>query len=105
MKSGCHTGGSPDAGSTFLYAGTVRRAGSLAAYPSVEVGVKAQSELYAACSATNGNFWIVAANANALDWSSASTRIRSSNGEAVMLPAPESSCNSCHSEFLLMTAP
>jgi hypothetical protein len=98
-------GGSPDAGATFLFGGTVRRSGSLAPYPSVEVAVKAQSELYVACSATNGNFWVVATNVASLDWNVATARVRSSNGETAMLPAPEAGCNSCHNEILLMTAP
>ena len=105
MQSGCHAGGSPDAGAAFLFGGTVRRAGSLAAYPSVEVAVKTQSEFYSACSATNGNFWIVAADAGSLDWNTATTRVRSSNGESVMLPAPEAACSSCHSQVMLLTAP
>jgi len=105
MQSGCHAGGSPDAGAAFLFGGTVRRAGSLASYPSVEVAVKTQSEFYSACSATNGNFWIVAADAGSLDWNTATTRVRSSNGESVMLPAPEAACSSCHSQVMLLTAP
>jgi hypothetical protein len=106
MQSGCHMGGSPDAGAAFLFGGTVRRAGSLALYPSVEVAVKTKSEFYSACSATNGNFWVVSADAGSLDWSSASPRVRSSNGEGVMSSTtPVAGCNSCHSEILLMTAP
>ena len=105
MQSGCHLGGSPDAGPAFLFGGTARRAGSLAAYPSVEVAVKTQSEFYTACSATNGNFWIVATDAGSLDWNTATARVRSSNGETVMLPVPEAGCNSCHNAVMLMTAP
>jgi hypothetical protein len=105
MQSGCHAGGSPDAGAAFLFGGTVRRAGSLAPYASVEVAVKAKSEFYSACSAANGNFWIVAADAGSLDWNTATARVRSSNGETVMLPVPEAGCNSCHNEVMLMTAP
>jgi hypothetical protein len=106
MQSGCHAGGSPDAGAAFLFGGTVRRAGSLALYPSVEVAVKTKSEFYSACSATNGNFWIIAPDAGSLDWSSASPRVRSSNGEAAMTSStPVAGCNSCHNETLLMTAP
>ena len=105
MQSGCHTGGSPDAGTAFLFGGTVRRAGSLASYPSVEVAIKTQSELYSACSATNGNFWIVVAGAGSLDWDTATVRVRSSNGETAMVPVPEAGCNSCHSEIMLITAP
>jgi hypothetical protein len=106
MQSGCHLAGSPDAGVPFLFSGTVRRAGSLATYPSVEVAVKTPSEFYAACSASNGNFWIVSANASgSLDWNTATARVRTSNGETAMLPAPEAACNSCHSEILLLTAP
>jgi hypothetical protein len=105
MQSGCHMGGSPDAGAAFLFGGTVQRAGSLALYPSVEVAVKTKSEFYSACSATNGNFWIVAVDAGSLDWNSASPRVRSSNGEAVMSSTtPVAGCNSCHSEISL-TAP
>ena len=104
MQSGCHTSG-PDAGTTFLFGGTVRRSGSLAAYPSVEVAVKVQSALYSACSATNGNFWVVATNAASLEWNLASARVRSSTGETAMLPTPEAGCNSCHNQVLLMTAP
>jgi len=105
MQSGCHMGGSPDAGAAFLFGGTVRRTGSLAVYPSVEIGVKAQSDLYTACSATNGNFWVVAANVASLDWTVATARVRSSNGETAMLPVPEAGCNSCHNAVLLLTAP
>jgi hypothetical protein len=105
MQSGCHTGGSPDAGAAFLFGGTVRRAGSLASYPSVEVAVKTPSGFYSACSTTNGNFWVVAADAGSLDWNTATTRVRSSNGETVMLPVPEAACNSCHNAIMLMTAP
>ncbi|HEY5284027.1 MAG TPA: hypothetical protein VIM14_14640 [Polyangia bacterium] len=105
MQSGCHTGGSPDAGTAFLFGGTVRRAGSLASYPSVEVAVKTQSGFYSACSASNGNFWVVAADTGSLDWNTATTRVRSSNGETVMLPVPEAACNSCHSQVMLLTAP
>jgi hypothetical protein len=105
MQSGCHMGGAPDAGAAFLFGGTVRRAGSLAAYPSVEVAVRTQSAFYSACSATNGNFWVVAADAGALDWDTATARVRSANGEDVMLPVPEAACSSCHSQVLLLTAP
>jgi hypothetical protein len=77
----------------------------LAAYPSVEVGVKAESDLYTACSAGNGNFWLVSPNAASLDWNIASARVRSANGETVMLPTPAASCNGCHSQLLLLTAP
>ena len=105
MQSGCHLGGSPDAGSAFLFGGTARRAGSLAPYASVEVAVRTQSEFYTACSAINGNFWIVAADAGALDWNTATARVRTSNGETVMLPVPEAGCNSCHNAVMLMTAP
>jgi len=105
MQSGCHAGDKPDAGLPFLFGGTVRRAGSLAVYPSVEVAVKAQAALYTACSAANGNFWVVAAKGAALDWSTATARVRSAHGETVMLPSPEAGCNTCHSEVLLLTAP
>lgn len=105
MQSGCHAGGSPDAGAAFLFGGTVRRAGSLAPYPSVEVAVQAQSAFYSACSATNGNFWMIAPDGGSLDWATATARARSANGEAVMLPAPEAACNNCHSQVMLITAP
>lgn len=105
MQSGCHAGGSPNAGAAFLFGGTVRRAGSLASYPSVEVAVRTPAEFYSACSAANGNFWVVAVDAGSLDWNAATTRVRSSNGESVMLPAPEAACSSCHSQVMLLTAP
>jgi hypothetical protein len=106
MQSGCHTGGSPDAGVAFLFGGTVRRYGSAALYPSVEVAVRTPTEFYSACSATNGNFWIVAADASSLDWNSVRPRVRSSNGEAAMTSPPVAGCNSCHSaELTPLTAP
>jgi hypothetical protein len=77
----------------------------LAAYPSVEVAVKTQSSFYSACSAANGNFWVVAVDAGSLDWNTATARARTLNGESVMLPAPEAACSSCHSEVMLLTAP
>jgi len=97
MQSGCHAGGSPDAGPAFLFGGTVRREGSLAPYPSVEVAVKTQSAFYSSCSAANGNFWTVATGAGSLDWKTATAGVRSANGEVAMSPIPEAGCASCHS--------
>jgi hypothetical protein len=107
MQSGCHTGGSPNGsgGPAFLFGGTVRRAGSLALYPSVEVAVKTSTALHSACSATNGNFWIVAADAGSLDWSTAKVRVRSSNGESAMTSIPADGCNGCHLAAIQVTAP
>lgn len=105
MQAGCHLGTSPDAGAPFLFAGTVRRAGSLALYPSVEIAVKAGPAFFTACSASNGNFWVLGSGGPSLDWTAAAARVRTANGETAMLPPPEPGCNTCHNPALLLTAP
>lgn len=105
MQAGCHSGDSAGAGPAFLFGGTVRRAGSLATYGAVEVTVKVDATLYTACSATNGNFWVAASEGDDVDWTAARAGVRTSNGETLMLPAPEPGCNGCHSQVLLLTAP
>ena len=95
----CHGDGSPDGSGApeFLYGGTVYQAGTTNGVAKVEVGVKSGSTLAVACSAANGNFWVLAGPSIA--WSSATTRIRDSAGEAPMQTAPAAGCNAtaCHS--------
>jgi len=108
--SGCHANGSPDGSGApaFLFGGTVYRAVTLAADPSVEIAVKSGSAAYSACSAVNGNFWYVApSGTTSLTWSGARTRLRNANGEAPMMSTPAAGCNAstCHTGSLKMTSP
>ena len=108
--SGCHSNGSPDGSGApaFLFGGTVYRAVTLAADPKVEVGVKATQGMYVACSANNGNFWVVApSNTKTLTWSGAGVRLRNANGEAPMMTTAAAGCNAsaCHTGTLKMTSP
>jgi hypothetical protein len=108
--SGCHNNGSPDGSGApaFLFGGTAYRAATLVPEVAAEIGVKAASASYTACSASNGNFWVVApSGTSSLSWTGASTRLRNANGEAPMMTAPAAGCNatSCHTGTLKMTAP
>jgi hypothetical protein len=94
----CHSGGSPDGSGApeFMFGGTAYQAGTTTGAAQVEVGVKSGSTLAVACSAANGNFWVLAGPD--LTWSSATTRIRTSAGEVSMQSAPTAACNAsgCH---------
>jgi hypothetical protein len=108
--SGCHSNGSPDGSGApaFLFGGTVYRAATLAADPKVEVAVKASEGMYLACSANNGNFWVVApSNTKTLTWSGAGVRLRNANGEAPMMTTSAAGCNAsaCHTGAMKMTSP
>lgn len=108
--SGCHANGSPDGSGApaFSFGGTVYRAATLVADPGVEVTVKTASTAYTACSASNGNFWQIAASGTTtLSWSGASARLRNANGEAAMMTAVAAGCNAtaCHAGSLKMTSP
>lgn len=108
--SGCHANGSPDGSGApaFLFGGTVYGAVTLAAAAGVQVGVRANQSFYSACSASNGNFWGVAASGtSAVTWSSAKVRVRNGNGEAPMMTTAAAGCNAnaCHRGTLKMTAP
>ena len=103
----CHSGGSPDGSGApaFLFGGTVYQAGTTTGAANVEVGVKSGSTLAVACSAANGNFWVLAGPT--ITWSSANTRMRSSAGEVPMETAPSAGCNAsgCHDSFGTLSAP
>ena len=109
--SGCHDQGSPDGSGApaFYFGGTIYQAVTLAADPSVEVGVLSTEGFYSACSAANGNFWYIAPSrtASPLTWSSASTRLRNTNGEASMTTTAAAGCNAdlCHSGKQKLTSP
>lgn len=108
--SGCHNNGSPDGSGApaFLFGGTAYRASTLVAEVAAQIGVKAGSGFYTACSASNGNFWVVAqSGTTSLSWTGASTRLRNANGEAPMMTAPAAGCNAtaCHTGNLKITAP
>jgi hypothetical protein len=108
--SGCHSNGSPDGSGApaFLFGGTVYRAVTMAADPKVEVAVKATEGMYLACSANNGNFWIVApSNTKTLTWSGAGVRLRNANGEAPMMTTAAAGCNAsaCHTGVMKITSP
>lgn len=108
--SGCHNNGSPDGtgAPAFLWGGTVYRAVTLAADRGVEVAVRATQGFYTACSASNGNFWVIApTGTKTLTWTGASARLRNANGEAPMMTTPAAGCNAstCHTGTLKMTSP
>jgi hypothetical protein len=108
--SGCHASGSPDGSGApaFLFGGTVYRAATLVADPKVEVGVEDKQAAYVACSASNGNFWVVApSTAGTLTWSAAKVRLRNLNGEAPMMTLATAGCNAaaCHTGLMKLTSP
>ena len=108
--SGCHNNGSPDGSGApaFLFGGTAYHAATLVAEVAAEIGVKAGTASYTACSASNGNFWVVApSGTTSLTWTNASARLRNANGEAPMMTTPAAGCNAtaCHTGTLKMTAP
>lgn len=108
--SGCHANGSPDGSGApaFLFGGTVYRASTLGAASGVQIGVQATQGFYAACSASNGNFWVIApSGTTSLTWTSAGVRLRNENGEAPMMTTAAAGCNAsaCHTGLLKMTAP
>lgn len=109
--SGCHSNGSPDGtgAPAFLWGGTVYRAATLVADRGVEVAVRTTQGYYSACSASNGNFWVLAptTGTKTLTWTGASTRLRNANGEAPMMSTPAAGCNAstCHTGTLKMTSP
>jgi hypothetical protein len=74
----------------------VYQAGTTNGAAKIEVGVKSGSTLAVACSAANGNFWVLAGPS--ITWSAATARIRDSAGEAPMQAAPTAGCNAsgCH---------
>lgn len=107
--SGCHANGSPDGSGApaFLFGGTVYQPGLLAAAPSVEVAVRTMEGFFSACSASNGNFWRLAASRTAppLTWPASETRVRTMAGETAMKATPTAGCNAalCHSDKQKLT--
>jgi hypothetical protein len=96
--SQCHLGGSPDGSGApeFLYGGTVYQVGTSNGAAKVQVGVKSGSTLAVACSASNGNFWIL--TGPSIAWSSATARIRNGAGDSPMPNPTGAGCNAsgCH---------
>jgi hypothetical protein len=94
----CHLDGSPDGSGApeFLYGGTVYQGGASNGAAKVQVGVKSGNTLTVACSASNGNFWILAGPSIA--WSSATARIRNGAGDSQMPNPTGAGCNAsgCH---------
>lgn len=83
------------------------QAGTTTGAANVEVGVMSQGALAVACTAANGNFWVLAGPT--ITWSSAETRMRSGAGQVSMASAPSAGCSAsgCHdsSGALRLNAP
>jgi hypothetical protein len=89
---------------TWAFGGTVYESDGTTPAANVEVGVRDGITFVSAYSATNGNVWLPAGGL-AIDWENAEIRLRTANGEKVMVDVGNGDCNTCHSGDSVLIAP